>query len=109
MKEFVVEVIPDMFHDQAKEHISSASSRVATISGLASGTAHTVRVVAVYHDDARAESNVAHFTTPCTYMFENTHVAYTCLCVQNRLFFRSLQRRHASFRNVLFASGQEVF
>ena len=67
MKKFEVEVFPDMFHDQAHVHTSPASSRVATVSGLALGTAHNVRVIAIYYDDARAESDIVHFTIPGTY------------------------------------------
>ena len=68
MKHFDIEVFPDMFCDQTQVHTSPASSRAATISGLASGTAHSMRVTAVYYDDTRAESDVIHFTTPGTPM-----------------------------------------
>ena len=77
VKKFDIEVIPDMFHDGAKKHISPPSSRVAAISGLASGRGHTVRVIAVYCDDGRAESNIVHFTTPCTCIV--TEIAYLLL------------------------------
>ena len=60
-KRFEIEVFPDMFHDQVQVHMSPASCRATIISGLASGTAHSVRVIAVYCDDARAESDTVHF------------------------------------------------
>ena len=37
---------------------------MATISGLASGTDHSVRVIAVYKDGTKAESEMNEFTTP---------------------------------------------
>ena len=45
-------------------HTKLPGDRMTTISGLASDTAHSVRVVAVYKDGARAMSEVEHFTTP---------------------------------------------
>ena len=64
MKKFHIAVFPDMFHDQTQVHTSPTSSRAAIISGLASGRAHTVRVIAVYYDDTTAESDAVQFTTP---------------------------------------------
>jgi hypothetical protein len=62
IKIFDIEVFPDMFHGRAQVHTSPASNRVTTISGLASGSAHSVRVTAVYYDETRAESDLVHFT-----------------------------------------------
>ena len=73
-----VEVFPDMFHDQARVHTSPASSRVATISGLASGTAHTVRVAAVYVDGTEAMSDNCFYTTPGKYICSSTE-KWSCL------------------------------
>ena len=38
--------------------------RMATISGLVSGTDHSVRVIAVYKDGTKAVSKINQFTTP---------------------------------------------
>ena len=45
-------------------HTKLPGDRMATISGLASGTAHTVRVIAVYKDGTKAMSGIDHFNTP---------------------------------------------
>ena len=50
-------------------HTKLPGDRMATISGLPSGTAHSVRVIAVYKDGMRAMSEVHHFITPGRHLF----------------------------------------
>ena len=60
IKTFLVEVSTNL---STAVHESPPSDRVATISGLASGTAHSVRVTAVYLDGYKARSHTVNVTT----------------------------------------------
>ena len=43
--------------------------RMAAIPGLVSGRDYTVKIIAVYKDDAKAVSQVEHFSTPGIYIY----------------------------------------
>ena len=79
VKNFEIEVFPDMFHDQVQVDVSPASCRATIITGLASGTAYSVRVIAVYCDDTRAESDAVHFTN------SGIHLRTSCIYVNGML------------------------
>ena len=61
LQQFFVEVLSVM---HTVSSVMLPGDRMATISDLTSGTAHSVRVIAVFKDGTKATSETHHFTTP---------------------------------------------
>ena len=74
IKGFNIEISSDRFHIQM--HKKPPNDRIATISGLLSGTAHYVTVVAVYKDDFKATSEMVRFTTQGNYYIAGSFLVY---------------------------------
>ena len=76
IQQFYVEISSAMHEKKLPE------DRMAAISGLGSGTAHSVRVIAVYKDGTKAMSEIDHFITPSKQAYCHMHFTIANTCIQ---------------------------